>query len=46
MQFDIAFVSWGKALQDLLKLRDFISLDPLFSEKKINSFSFEAMKND
>ena len=43
---DIGFVSWVKVLLDLLKLRDFLSLDPVFSKKKINSFSFETMKND
>ena len=43
---DIGFASWVKVLLDLLKLRDFLSLDPVFSKKKINSFSFETMKND
>ena len=34
MEFDIAFESWVKVLPDLLKLSNFLSLDPVFSKTK------------
>ena len=43
---DIAFESWVKVLPDLLKLSNFLSLDPVFSKTKIISFLFQTMKND
>ena len=46
IEFDIAFESWVKVLPDLLKLSNFLSLDPVFSKTKIISFLFQTMKND
>ena len=46
MECDIAFESWVKVLPDLLKLSNFLSLDPVFSKTKIISFLFQTMKND
>ena len=46
MEFDIAFVSWVKVLLDLLKLSNFLSLDPVFPKTKIIYFWFQTMKND
>ena len=46
MSFDIAFVSWGKAFLDLLKLSNFLSLYPLTPRTKIICFWFQTMKYD
>ena len=46
MEFDIAFVSWVKVLLDLLKLSNFVSLDPVFPKTKSICFWFQTMKND
>ena len=46
MEFDIAFVSWVKVLLELLKLSNFVSLNPVFPKAKIISFGFQTMKND
>ena len=46
MEFDIAFVSWVKVLLDLLKLSNFLSLDPVFPKRKSICFWFQTMKND
>ena len=46
MEFDIGSESWVKVLPDLLKLSNFLSLDPVFSKTKIICFWFQTMKND
>ena len=46
MQFDMAFVSWLKVLLDVLKLSNFLSLDPVPAQTKIICCWFQALKND
>ena len=46
MEFDIAFVSCVKDFRDLLKLGNFLSLDPVAPKTKIICFLFATMKND
>ena len=46
MEFDIAFVSWVKVLLDLLKLSNFLCIDPIFPKTKIICFWLQTMKND
>ena len=38
-------MSWVKVLLDLLKLSDFLSLNPVFPKRKIICFLFQTMKN-
>ena len=44
MQFDIAFVSWVKVLLDLLKLSNFLSLDPVPPKIKLFVFDFRRLQ--
>ena len=46
MQLDIAFVTSVKVVLDLLKLRNFLSLDPVSPNIKIVCFLFQTVKND
>ena len=45
MKFDIAFVSWVKILLDLLKLSNFLSLDPVFPTRKNHMFFISNNEN-
>ena len=40
-----SFCILGKVLLDLLKLSDFLSLNPVFPKRKIICFLFQTMKN-
>ena len=46
MGFDIAFVSRVNILLEVLKLSNFLCLDPVFPKTKIVCFWFQTMKND
>ena len=45
MEYDIAFLSWVKALLELFNFRNFLSVDLVPPKIKILCFWFEMVKN-